>query len=93
MNYLNYNYLSEYIDDLLNEIKTIINSGLIKYEISERSPRNKKEAKEAIYLVFESLLNLILNNKLITNEKNNKIKYFAFLQTIKQAYDLLIKLN
>ena len=83
-----YNYLSEYIDDLLNEIITIINSGLIKYEISERSPRNKKEANEAIYLIFESLLILILNNKLITNEKDNKIKFFAFLQTIKQAYDI-----
>lgn len=34
-----YNYLSEFIHDLLNEIKKIIDSGVIKYEVSERSPK------------------------------------------------------
>jgi hypothetical protein len=83
-----YNYLSEFISDLLNEIKKIIDSGIIKYEISERSPKNKKEANEAIYLIFESLLILILNNKLITNEKENKVQLFQFLQIVKQLYDI-----
>ncbi len=83
-----YNYLSEFIRDLLNEIKKVIDSGIIKYEVSERSPKNKKEANEAIYLIFESLLILILNNELITNEKENKVQLFQFLQTVKQLYDI-----
>lgn len=83
-----YNYLSEFITDLLIEIKKIIESGIIKYEVSERSPKNKKEANESIYLVFESLLILILNNELITNREENKVKFFQFLQTVKQLYDI-----
>ena len=83
-----YNYLSEFITDLLIEIKKIIESGIIKYEVSERSPKNKKEANESIYLVFESLLILILNNELITNKEENKVKFFQFLQTVKQLYDI-----
>jgi hypothetical protein len=83
-----YNYLSEFIHDLLNEIKKIIDSGVIKYEVSERSPKKKKEANEAIYLVFESLLFLILNNELISKEEENKVKFFEFLQIIKQLYDI-----
>jgi len=83
-----YNYLSEYIRDLLNEIKKIIDSGIVSYEVSERSPKNKKEANEAIYLIFESMLILILNNELITNKEENQVKFFQFLQTAKQLYDI-----
>ena len=90
-----YNYLSEYIRDLLNEIKKIIDSGIVSYEVSERSPKNKKEANEAIYLIFESMLILILNNELITNKEENQVKFFQFLQTAKQLYDIAnqIELN
>ena len=83
-----YNYLSEFISDLLNKIKKIIDSGVVKYEVSERSPKNKKEANEAIYLIFESLLIIILNNELIINQEENKEKFFQFLQTVKQLYDI-----
>ena len=83
-----YNYLSEFISDLLNKIKKIIDSGVVKYEVSERSPKNKKEANEAIYLIFESLLIIILNNELIINQEENKEKFFRFLQTVKQLYDI-----
>ena len=83
-----YNYLSEFIDDLLDKIKAIIDSGVVKYEVSERSPKNKKEANEAIYLIFESLLIVILNNELINNKQGDKVKFFQFLQTVKQLYDI-----
>ena len=83
-----YNNLSEYINDLLDKIKSVINSGIVNYEVSERSPKNKKEANEAIYLIFESLLIIILNNDLIISKEENKVKFFQFLQTVKQLYDI-----
>ena len=68
--------LKQYIPNLLEKVREIMTSGRIKYEVSKRAGKNKKEVNEAIFIVFESLLKCIYDKNLIEQFDEDKLNKF-----------------
>ena len=84
-----YCLLSSFLPNILNTIKTIISLKIIKTEVSKRNPYYKKRVNEVFYILIESILKSIYNNKENIYEfKISKIyPFFDVLKFIEASFN------
>ena len=88
-----YLMLKEYMEDINDKIKKIIEDNKIKYETSERCQEHSLKVNKALFYGFESILKIITSNKdlYIKLLKDNNIS--RFINNCKEIFNQVNKFN
>ena len=88
-----YLMLKEYMEDINDKIKKIIEDNKIKYETSERCQEHTLKVNKALFYGFESILKIITSNKdlYIKLLKDNNIS--RFINNCKEIFNQVNKFN
>ncbi len=82
------------VQNLYEQIKTIIDRNQVVFEVSERNPEHKSFVNKAFFIALESLLRVITSNeKEYIKLKDDSDKYFELINIDKQIHQDGLLLN